>query len=68
MVLEREQQNSEIDRAWLRQNRELDGQEEDEYFAEFKHVNVRRQFIRNVFFILFLQLFFTASYVAFFMF
>lgn len=41
---------------------------DDQFYGEFKEFNVRRRFIRRVFFILFLQLMFTVGVCATFLF
>ncbi|KAK0161195.1 hypothetical protein PV327_009692 [Microctonus hyperodae] len=68
MVIQREQQNQEIYRDWM-ENQRLTFVRglESEYFADFKDVQTRRTFIRKVFLILTVQLLFSAGYISFFM-
>lgn len=69
MVIQREQQNQEILRDWLENQRDIFIRGLDsEYFAEFKNIQIRRTFIRKVFLILTIQLLLTASYISFFLF
>ncbi|XP_015435098.1 PREDICTED: protein lifeguard 3-like [Dufourea novaeangliae] len=71
MVTQRERENQELYRAWLeQQQRRVMGPDGDgsDYIGDFKEEGVRRSFVRKVFLILTLQLLFTASVIAVFLF
>ncbi|XP_012283283.2 protein lifeguard 2 [Orussus abietinus] len=70
MVRQRERENDELYRRWMEeQERQLAADNEsDTYAGEFKRASVRRKFIRKVFFILCMQLLFTAIFIGLFVF
>ncbi|XP_020292501.1 protein lifeguard 1-like isoform X2 [Pseudomyrmex gracilis] len=71
MVAQREKQNLELYKAWVREQRRLQMLPEDdanEYMGDFKEAAVRRIFIRKVFCLVTLQMIFTAAVIAVFLF
>ncbi|XP_071565922.1 protein lifeguard 1 isoform X2 [Temnothorax nylanderi] len=71
MVAQRERENLELYKAWVREQRRrnmLPQEEADEFIGDFKDVIVRRSFVRKVFCLLTLQLMFTILVISIFMF
>jgi len=72
MVAQREKENLELYKAWLREQRRRNTLPEEDtnarYIGDFKEAKIRRKFVRKVFFILSLQLAFTVAIIAIFMF
>lgn len=69
MVAQRERENLELYQAWMHEQRRRDmSLQEDEYIGDFKDAMIRRSFVRKVFCLLTLQLIFTISVIAVFMF
>lgn len=71
MVAQRERENDELYRIWLEQHRRREMEPDEDgslYTGDFKEDIVRRSFIRKVFLILTIQLLFTSSVIAFFLF
>ncbi|XP_031832163.1 protein lifeguard 1 isoform X2 [Nomia melanderi] len=71
MVAQRERENQELYRAWREQQQGGTmgpGGDASNYVGDFKQEEVRRSFIRKVFLILTLQLIFTTSVIAIFLF
>jgi len=71
MVAQRERENLELYKAWVREQRRrnaLPHEDADEYIGDFKDIIVRRSFVRKVFCLLTLQLIFTVFVIAIFMF
>ncbi|XP_011169185.1 protein lifeguard 1 [Solenopsis invicta] len=71
MVAQRERENLELYKAWVREQRRrnmLPEEEADEFIGDFKDIVVRRSFVRKVFCLLSLQLLFTIVVISIFMF
>ncbi|XP_050461666.1 protein lifeguard 1-like [Cataglyphis hispanica] len=71
MVAQRERENLELYKAWVREQRRrhiLPEEEADEYMGDFKEAAIRRSFIRKVFCLLTVQLAFTIFVISIFMF
>ncbi|KAH0950817.1 hypothetical protein HN011_007635 [Eciton burchellii] len=71
MVAQRERENLELYKDWMREQRRRDmlpEEDADGYIGDFKEAAIRRVFVRKVFFILTLQLSFTVAMIAIFMF
>ncbi|XP_070172478.1 protein lifeguard 1 [Polyergus mexicanus] len=71
MVAQRERENLELYKAWIREQRRrhiLPEDDADEYVGDFKEAAIRRSFIRKVFCLLTLQLTFTILVICIFMF
>ncbi|XP_036142690.1 protein lifeguard 3 isoform X2 [Monomorium pharaonis] len=71
MVAQRERENLELYKAWVREQRRLNmlpQEDADEFIGDFKDIIVRRGFVRKVFCLLTLQLLFTILVISIFMF
>ncbi|EZA54620.1 Fas apoptotic inhibitory molecule [Ooceraea biroi] len=71
MVGQRERENLELYKAWVRDQRRrnmLPQEDADEYIGDFKEAAIRRSFVRKVFCLLTLQLTFTIAVISIFMF
>ncbi|XP_012058581.1 PREDICTED: protein lifeguard 3-like [Atta cephalotes] len=71
MVAQRERENLELYKAWVREQRRrnmLPQDEADEFIGDFKDIIIRRSFVRKVFCLLTLQLIFTVFVISLFLF
>ncbi|KYQ60001.1 Fas apoptotic inhibitory molecule 2 [Trachymyrmex zeteki] len=71
MVAQRERENLELYKAWVRDQRRrnmLPQEEADEFIGDFKDIIIRRSFVRKVFCLLTMQLIFTIFVISIFLF